>query len=132
MIRMFVEEDLEKINANDFSDLKLFKKTADQYTDRYTLVDNDIPIVIILGNNYIGNNFHGGFVVSKDITLKHIKELKTELWKWIELNNVERVETISLDEPTVNKWHEFIGLEKEGMKRKFAFGKDYISWAWVK
>jgi len=132
MIRMFIKEDLETIEENMHADLKLFRREANNYSDKYTLVDNGIPIVIILGINYVGNNYHGGFIVSKNIRMKHIKELKTALWSWMEDNGVERFETVSIDEPKVNKWHEFLGLHQEGVKEKFAFGKDYISWAWVK
>lgn len=41
---------------------------------------------------------------------------------------LRRMETISLDDALHNRWMKYLGFEKEGVKRKLFFDKDYAMW----
>lgn len=61
-----------------------------------------------------------------EITIKYARYIR----KWIELMRQEfqlyRMETICLDDDLHNRWMRFLGFEREGVKRKFLNGHDYV------
>lgn len=132
MIRLFRYADLDNINANIFSQDKGFKD-AFKTGEAFSLLDGDNVMAIMHYLKYIGNNITGSFIISKDIRICHIKELKRALYNWLDVENIDRMQTISEACDTIDKWHEFLGLHIEGPRlERYAYGKDYRLWAWVK
>ena len=43
----------------------------------------------------------------------------------------DRLQTDSIDHPTINKLHKFYGMELEGQRKKFIYGKDINMWGRV-
>lgn len=128
MIRDFEKQDLELINTNEFSDLEIYKDLIDVINLK-TMV-NDEKVVCIIGYvNYWGNNYKAFLSISEDF--KQSRELKEYIYNLIEELNMERVETESPDNETLNRWHEFLGFKLEGTKVNFMDNQDYNVWGIV-
>lgn len=94
----------------------------------YTLTDDGRPYVLICFFEYTDNCYNGFFVCDKDMKPRHAIKLKKFIdatAKWLK---AKRLETTSLDCDILNRWHKFLGFEKEGTKRKYYGGKDYNIW----
>lgn len=130
MIREYRNGDIDKLNANTYSQLGSYKDVVDgDIVQKLTLEDNGKVIAIIGMFNYWENNWIGFFLIDKDIKPRNIKELKRTLYKLIEEKKPARLETNSMDCPTINKWMKFMGFECEGTRRKFMYDKDYKMWS---
>jgi hypothetical protein len=126
MIRDFNKQDLELINTNDFSDLEIYKDYIDGLNLK-TMTKNGEVVCIIGYFNYWGDNYKAFLSISEDFNSS--KELKTYIYDLIEEYGMERVETESPDNETLNRWHEFLGFKREGTKVNFMDNQDYGIWS---
>lgn len=63
--------------------------------------------------------------VSKS-TITFVKELKNWLFTVRESLDLDRMQTICIDDELHNRWMKFLGFEKEGQLKKYCNGKDYV------
>lgn len=70
-------------------------------------------------------------VYVSEITMRYARYIR----RWLEGIREEfllhRMETLCLDDDLHNRWMRFLGFEREGVKRKFINGNDYVMWGRV-
>lgn len=133
MIRQYEPGDESKIELNDFVfNFDLLKAHIDnpEYY-KSTVVAGDKVMAIIAFRPYWERCFDSFFMITRNMPLIHARELKQYLHDAIVDFNAERVQTDSLDCPTLNRWHEFLGFTLEGTRRKLVYGKDFNCWSIV-
>lgn len=129
MIRDYLNGDIDKIKANEFSRAGEYKQALENYRiQKLTLEDNGVMAIIGM-YNYWGDNWDGFFLMSKDIKTKHVKSLKKVTKDLILIKNMKRLETCSEDCTTINRWMKFLGFECEGTRKKYMHDKDFKLWS---
>jgi len=131
MIRDYIKGDLERIKENKHSRMEIksdkFIKDFEQ-RENYTLYRDDEIMMIFSYKQYAPKRYTVYMVLSKYFDVVDLREAK-KLWdKGVSILEPIRIETISEDDEQNNKFHRFIGFEKEGTKRNYLDGKDYIVW----
>jgi len=127
MIRDFKREDLDLIDANEFGELELYRTMID-LVDFKTLT-KDGEIMCILGYfKYWGDNYKSFLIISKKFDYIYARTARKLLYGLFNQLGACRIETESPDIPMLNRWHKFLGYEKEGTKVKFMENKDYNVW----
>lgn len=100
---------------------------------KHTLVDKDEQVqAIICFRPYWRRNYIAFFLVSDEIQLSSVKELKRFVYDAIMDLQADRVQTQSVDCEKLNAWHEFLGFTHEGKHEKFVEDRDYNTWAVVR
>ena len=129
MIRAFRNDDL-LTKFNEFTQDYVTKYLNDIHIcDKRTLEVNGKVQAVICFNCYEDNNYTGFFLIANDFNPRNIVFLKNEINKLADELKAERLETLSLDDDRINRWHKSLGFELEGTKRKFKKGKDFNIWA---
>jgi len=133
MIREFIEEDLSKIELNNFGDGDLVNKLKSilKMYEGWTLEKEGIIKAIIFYRNYAEKNYEGFLVCSVFMNGFDGQEIKDFIYQLKDRLGVKRIETLSLDCEELNKWHKFLGFICEGTKRKFLKDRDYKMWAMI-
>lgn len=133
MIREFRRIDLRRLKGNEFSGKNDIGYIFDPEFYKHTLVDrNDEVKAIIFARPYWKKNFIASFLISENINLGDVRELKKFLYQAIEDIGVERIQTDSIDCPVINRWHTFLGFTLEGKREKMAYDKDFNMWGLLK
>ncbi len=65
----------------------------------------------------------------KTITMEYAKFIRHWLMEQADELKLNRMETLCLDDDLHNRWMNFLGFEKEGVKKRWCHGKDYVLWA---
>lgn len=131
MIREFIERDLKEIKENGFTNMSIIGDDTPSFLINIgasTLIDGDIPIIIIGFLEYTKSCYTAFLICSKDMTAKHARELKKFLFNIADILKAKRLETTSLDCDILNRWHKFLGFTLEGTKIKYCDDKDYNIW----
>lgn len=133
MIREYTKEDLVEIVTNEYSGRELLDKITPLLAayEGYTLLRDGTIKCILFFRNYAENNYEGFLVCSTYMSAFDGRAMKDFVNKTVNRLGVKRFETLSVDCPTINRWHQFLGMNCEGIKRKFLNGKDYKMWAAV-
>lgn len=131
MIRQMLPDDLFAMTLNEYVDLSYIESLQNVLAlyESWTLIRDGVVRAIIFYRNYTENNYEGFFICSVDIDSFDAKELSGFITYIQQRLHIKRIETVSLDCDTLNRWHEFLGFTCEGVKRKFAKGRDYRMWA---
>lgn len=133
MIREFANVDARRIKANEFSNpVNLGFVFHDDHFYKFTLVDENEVKAIICFARYWKNNFVAFFLISEDISISDIKELKRFIYDAAIDFEADRIQTESIAEEKIDKWHKFLGFKLEGRKEKMVYNKDYHCWAILK
>lgn len=93
-----------------------------------SVVSNNSVKVIIAFYEYDEKCYYGFILASKEMSISDGKEVKRYIDNKMKELKALRLETTSLDNDILNKWHLFLGFELEGTKRKYFNGKDYKMW----
>jgi len=80
---------------------------------------------------YADKCFESGIFFSEDFNTIYAKEFKKFLYEKIKELKAIRVQTTSINDQRLNRWHEFLGFAFEGTRPKFLDGKDYNMWGIV-
>lgn len=130
MIRPFEQSDIEKIDLNNFGDKDLIKKLDNvlKTSCGFTLERKGIRAILFF-RNYAENNYEGILVCSNKMTAFDGRRMKEFIYELMKDLQSRRIETLSLDDKKLNRWHKFLGFECEGIKRKYYKDKDYCVWA---
>lgn len=134
MIREFIETDLCKIDVNDFGEGDLMEKMKPVVFmyEGWTLEKDGRLKAILFYRQYAQGNYEGFLVCSVYMSAFDGQQVKEFIDKLKIRLNIERIETLSLDCESLNKWHRFLGFTCEGTKRRFLHGKDYKMWSMLR
>lgn len=134
MMKQFKKSDLGHFIPNEWSDPD---PVLDQMLSPETVTgvlwgDDGMVSAISCCRAYWGNNWSGWFLISKNFKPHEAILLREYIKETMEKLNIERLQTDSLNVETLNKWHEFLGFEHEGIRRKALMGKDFVMWSIVR
>lgn len=124
-----IEEELLK-NESYFNRLKILSEKG----VNHTLIIDDIVImcggsveisegvyeVWQIPSNYVANN-----------VIKYSKCIKEWFSSLCKIDGVVRIQTIAPDDKLHDRWLSFLGMQKEGVMRKYFNNKDYSMWSKV-
>jgi len=134
MIREYVNEDFDKLEMNGYIDPELYgdrlRLMLEAYNS-YTMETEGKVMAIISFREYTRGCYSAFVLCSTLLEGKHTKELKVFIQGCIEALEAIRVETLSLKDDVIDRFHRFLGFSLEGTKVKFFNNKDYNMWAWV-
>lgn len=133
MMREFEEQDLEKIDLNEFSGnaLKYRDVFLSDVFKKYSLEVNGHIWCIIAFREHKPNNYWAFMMFDKNIPFIYARKVRAFMNNLISMLKPELVETWSIDCEFINRWHEFLGLKRE--EHILYDGKDINRWvlSWV-
>ena len=134
MIRPFESMDTRRLKPNEFSEpYDIDFIISDPDAVRFTQVDDQSNVqCIIVSRKYWRDNYVSFFLIAKDYPPRLARELKKAVHDFINDCGVKRIQTDSISCPMLDRWHQFLSFECEGLRRKMLNNKDFKSWAWVK
>lgn len=133
-----------KVKNFDFSHLdkmEVFDATEAQaqaevlsapYSEKITLFKNGRPCLVVCSVEYYRRCYSCFFIPGKGFDLNCARFLKKHLWSMIEEKGAIRVESCSPADGIVSRFNRFLGMEMEGVRRKFDGKRDYIIWSIVR
>ena len=134
MIRKFEIGDEKKIEANEFSQVDgLDDVFLDDKFIKHTLDDNGDVKCIICWTQYSPRHYAAFFLMPESLNLRHVRALKRFIDDAKIRLKAKSCITYSFDCAMLNKWHKFLGFEKQ---RGVIFDggvKNYNKWTikWV-
>ncbi len=133
-VKPFKLSDLDAFVPNEYSapELVLPLLTGTDYQVRTLWGDDDMVQAIICFRNYWGPCWSCFVLISANFKVFNAHELRCLIERYMTENYAVRLQTESRAEPTLRKWHKFLGFEHEGIKRKMMHGQDFDCWAIVK
>lgn len=129
MIRDYIQGDIDRIEANQYTLLENIKAFIDAPSMKKIVLENDGIKAIVCFFEYHPTCYEGFFVISDKIGLSDIKHLKILLKQLIIQYKPSRLQTTSEDCPIINKWMQFMDFELEGTRKKYMYGKDFKMWS---
>lgn len=87
---------------------------------------------IICFRNYWGRCWSCFVLIGKNFLPANYARLRDLMHEYMVEHAAVRLETISRAEPTLRRWHAWMGFTHEGTKRKMMFNQDYDCWAIVR
>lgn len=132
-MREFVRGDFERLDSNGLTcglgkvDVNLVLENSVSYTFEF---DGEI-IAIMSYLEYDDKCLTGFLLCSKKMNSKYGLIIRKAIKDVIIKTKAIRLETCSFDTPVLNSWHEFLGFTCEGIRRKYAQGKDAKMWSIV-
>lgn len=132
MIRAYSGIDLRRIKANGYSDTRDLGFIFDD-PDFYksTLEDDSTGEIaaIVCWKAYWEKNYVAFLLISQDIKPIHARALRKYIHQGTIDFDMRRLQTDSVDCDELNRWHQFLGFDLEGIRKKMILGKDYAMWA---
>lgn len=129
MIRAYEQGDELLLKPNEFSG---YGDCAYIFDDekyvKHTLEDDGKIYGMVVWFEYEPNRWGAWLLISVEIGMKHVKELKRFISGVIVDRKPERIVTYSLDCEVINKWHEFLGFEMDGTDTRVIEGKNFNKW----
>ena len=135
MIRDFVKSDLNRLKPNGYTQkdfeavpIDVLAKTLDR-NHSFTF-ENDGEIELIASySQYAKNCYRIAILVGQDLSISRMKMMKKFMKDTAKDLKAVRLETDSIDDDILNRWHKMLGFSLEGVKRKFNGVDDYNIWA---
>ena len=114
-MRNFVEDDLNKIDLNDFScdALKYLDVFLSDTFTKFSLERDGKVWCIIAFRENEPNKFLALMMFDKKIPSIYARKIKSFMQEKIKEAKPDLVETWSVDCNFINRWHEFLGLQKK-------------------
>lgn len=129
MIRAYKTGDELRMKPNEFSD---YSDCAYVFDDekyvKHTLEEDGGIYAMVVWFEYEPNRWGAFLLISGDMRLSHVKELKRFINGVILERKPERIVTYSVDCEVINKWHEFLGFSMDGTDTRFIDGKNFNKW----
>lgn len=130
MIKKFEITDLGSFLPNKFSNPDV---VLDQLTDPAfeveTLWHGGMVMAILAYRNYWNRNWLGFFLISEDFPGHLAIRLRNHIRETMERKDALRLQTDSVADPCLDKWHKLLGFKLEGTREKMLFDQDYNCWA---
>ena len=134
IIKTFHINDLGAFLPNEYSNPdEIFPLFLDARYEVQSLWGKDGMVqAIVCFRNYWGNCWSCFILISKDFELFNSCFVHNLIQRYMDERGAVRLQTESRTDETLRKWHEFLGFELEGKKRKMMFNNDYDCWAIVR
>ncbi len=129
----FDKEHLVGFEPNDLTE-KNYIEFLNESNDfnLFSLLRNG-ALKVVAGYKEDWDNVYSGFIIcSKNITAFEGSHIRDTLYLLFDCLNMDRFHTISMDNEKLNRWHNFIGFNCDGILRKYKNGNDYRVWSIVK
>lgn len=130
MIRKYEQGDFSGMVSNGLTNSENLSEEAIKMYESYTLFDDGVKIIISYFE-YAKDCYTCFLVVSNELKISHIKELKRFISSVTKSLEMKRLETLSLQCKILTRWHRFIGFELEGTKRNYINGKNFDMWGMI-
>ncbi len=129
-IKPFKLPDLGHFLPNQFSNPDgMLDQICDSTFEVESLWHEGMVAAILLYTNYWGDCWRGCFLIAEDFPPRLIVVLRNHIRATMIKKNASRLHTESVSCPELTKWHEFLGFEYEGTRKKLLHGRDYDMWA---
>lgn len=136
-VRDYKHGDLEYIleNPSKWCNMQKWFLEYEDALSKFTICgEDDTPVAVVAWFCYASQKATAAIIASDSFNGSAAAFLKEVIpQKMVELD-VNRIETESIDCEELNKYHEFLGFTKEGVKRHYIGRKDYVMWSilqWV-
>lgn len=125
IVRKSIKDDIDNIIPNEFFNLdREYVKYSIGIQPCYTLEKDGEVMILMPFFEFFKDCYKAGLIISKNIDLPSIRFFKKWLRKEYTKIGAIRLETEGLSNPVLERWHNFLGLEKEVV---ISDGK-YIKW----
>jgi hypothetical protein len=133
MMRPFEQTDLRRIEVNEYSlsdiNVDFIFNDADFYKQTLECDKTGRIMAILCFKAYWEQNYICFLLMSKHMGACHARTIKKFVHGVMADFGCNRLQTDSLDCPVINRWHEFLGFQLEGTRRKIIDDKDFNMWA---
>lgn len=128
MIRDFEQTDLGSFEPNFCSRPSEVAFVFDtSFYEKYSLIRDGIVRAILCLISTDKDEWAGFFLVSKRFNVVDAKELRRFVANKVTEYGAKRIWTLSIDHPVIERWHKFLGMEKE--RPVFFSGKSCFIWS---
>ena len=93
------------------------------------MAPNNKPLAFIFYRETKPGEFGAFFTISKDFNTKHCAALRNFVKMLITQHDAQEVWTASRQDPALERWHRFMGLEKDGTME--ILGETYDVWRMI-
>jgi hypothetical protein len=133
-IEPFKITDLGYFIPNEWSnpDVVLDQLTDITYEVQTLWGDDGMVQAILCFKNYWHRNWMGFFLIAKDLSKRTPVMLKQHIQKTMDERKALRLQTDSVSNECLKKWHEWLGFKWEGCRIQMLFGQDFDAWAIVR
>lgn len=125
----FKEPHLDAMTSEDFEQYRSIIMMDS--TLKFTLAHRGIVVCVLACHEYAPNKYMG-FLLVTDYLTNHLGKDVREFVKDKFLSyNMDRLETLSVACEKIDRWHEFLGFELEGTKKRYLGDNDYKMWGMI-
>lgn len=133
MIKDFDIRDLGYFIPNEFSDPShVLGLLTDDTVEKKTLWHSGMVEAIFAYREYWPTCWGGFFLVNASPQLSTAVKIRDYIAATIKEKGASRLQTDSVANDKLDKWHRFLGFQLEGRRVKMMRGLDYHCWAIVK
>lgn len=130
MIKPFKLDDLGYFLPNQFSNPDaVLPQLCDPDFEVECLWDEGMVSAILMYTNYWGDCWRGCFLIAENFNPRLAGVMRAHIRAVMEEKNASRLHTESVACPELTRWHEYLGFEHEGCRKKMLFARDYDMWA---
>ena len=128
----FEEKHLDAIVTNEFSDFEQHRSIIMlPNTLKFTLAKRGVVVCILACFQYAPDKYMGFLLASDYLTASDGKDVREFVKETFLSYNMDRLETLSVACEQIDRWHEFLGFELEGTKKRYLGDKDYNMWGLI-
>ena len=128
----FCEEHLDELDPNEFSDFEQYRGIITlPNTLKFTLKFEEKVVCVLLCYPYSLGKYMGFLLASADLSGQQGADIREFVKDRFLAYSMSRLETTSVACEKIDRWHEFLGFELEGTKRRYIGDKDYNMWGLV-
>lgn len=131
-IKPFKIEDLGYFTPNEFSDPDAVLPIMVNMEVKTMWGSDKLVQAILCVKNYWGRCWVGFILVAKNFDYHNAVGLRDLIHSEMAHRNAQRLQTDSVSNLQLRAWHEFLGFQLEGTKRKMMGDQDYDFWAIVR
>lgn len=130
-IRNYVKGDASLIEPNKYSSDNVNSIIRGDPLIKYTLEKDGRPVCIVAFIEYADKCFNAMIAADASFGAADAVVLRKSILDRMETTEWDRLQTISVNDKLIDRFHKFLGFSKEGVLRKFMSGKDYSVWSIV-
>lgn len=133
-IYKYIEQDIDLMVFNHWGrrlkssralkKLKEFLKSSEAYT-----IYDEKAVAVLAFREYEKGCWECGIIADESFNTRHVVKMKWLINKCIEKYKPKRIQTLSEDNDKLNKWHEFLGLQKEKTGVTIGKEKNLVLWS---
>ncbi len=134
---------LEHLNLMSIRDHEKELLETNLFGNRLRLLENEVShtlviddrVIMVGGSIEISEGVYDIWQIPSTYVHNHMVNYSRSIKKWFDgLCNIEgviRIQSVALNDELHERWMLFLGLEKEGIFRKYCMSKDYAMWSMI-